>query len=128
MIHAFDLEELSEECPKEDPLLCTRIGDMADLPSSMIFGIQLCTLLPTTQNKQTNKILLQIMLIISCFFTLLLEVGQEMNNIPSMNDCGDCGKSNASVVYTPRQTRIHSRLFYTQSYVLYTLVYALYVP
>ena len=43
-----------------------------------------------------------------------------------MNDCGDCGKSNASVVYPPRQTRIYSRLFYTP--VFYTPLYMLYTP
>ena len=64
---------------------------------------------------------------------MLLVVGQEMNNIPGMNDCGDCGKSNASVVYPPRQTRIYSRLFYTPVfstplYMLYTPLYMLYVP
>ena len=49
-----------------------------------------------------------------------------MNNIPGMNECGDCGKSNASVVYPPRQTRIYSRLFYTP--VFYTPLYMLCTP
>ena len=56
---------------------------------------------------------------------MLLVVGQEMKNIPGMNDCGDCGKSNASVVYPPRQTRIYSRLFYTP--VFSTPLYMLYM-
>ena len=59
-------------------------------------------------------------------FFMLLVLGQEMKNIPGMNECGDCGKSNASVVYPPRQTRIYSRLFYTP--VFYTPLYMLYTP